>query len=536
MLQIELFPAPSPIPHPLSPTRWPGITPESVQTLRELLKENYKKWHICFNEIKFHNHITHRLLALWALGAGSQVLKAAYEFDSKEGNQRFAVAPTKTITVDEFRHHFGDENYFGAYVNFFIDLLAVKNGNGAAVLEEFVFSSRADLRMRTRFFGGLLHSFIHVGYGLEFGIPGMVVQGLALAATHSDTPGFDILIHRSTSPGDVTGVDKLVSGVKDTLSLGAGPKNIRRTDTHALTILARVMKDPEMDCKFLDPQQLFSFFANDQKARALLRHVNQWSLDTSDPKELEKKIEELLWTNTLIFTAAGLLKAERKKVRADFYLMHLVTSSLFLPSLATNLSPSSQQALLRSYLTVSLAVYIARGRPVLDVGQVFDVSLSLDNINLNGYDDDSLATAPETPTLNDVATPQPQPAEPAEPGSQSKSKPESLTIGTASGRVKPNPWHTIIPHSLLHLDDHLPKFQRAVAHYASIYGHCPRGCFSGRGIELKGIDRLDGTLFVRAGILAYNRVGRERGGRMLLSYWDFKGFYGVKRRRKMIQS
>jgi len=32
-------------------------------------------------------------------------------------------------------------------------------------------------QMLNRFLGGLLHPIIHAGYGAEFGIPGMVVEG-----------------------------------------------------------------------------------------------------------------------------------------------------------------------------------------------------------------------------------------------------------------------------------------------------------------------------------------------------------------------
>jgi hypothetical protein len=31
--------------------------------------------------------------------------------------------------------------------------------------------------MMARFLGALFHAFIHVGYGLEFGIPGLVAEG-----------------------------------------------------------------------------------------------------------------------------------------------------------------------------------------------------------------------------------------------------------------------------------------------------------------------------------------------------------------------
>ncbi len=53
------------------------------------------------------------------------------------------------------------------------------------VLEEFVFSPSANVSpvgkkqpaMLKRLLSGLVHPIIHTGYGLEFGLPGMTVEG-----------------------------------------------------------------------------------------------------------------------------------------------------------------------------------------------------------------------------------------------------------------------------------------------------------------------------------------------------------------------
>jgi len=54
-----------------------------------------------------------------------------------------------------------------------------------AVLEEHVFDQKANFdgsggvqpEMLNRFLDAILHPMIHVGYGFEFGLPGMVVEG-----------------------------------------------------------------------------------------------------------------------------------------------------------------------------------------------------------------------------------------------------------------------------------------------------------------------------------------------------------------------
>jgi hypothetical protein len=49
--------------------------------------------------------------------------------------------------------------------------------------ETFIFSKKYNLgekkpEMLSRFLSGLLHPLIHVGYGAEFGLPGLMVEGI----------------------------------------------------------------------------------------------------------------------------------------------------------------------------------------------------------------------------------------------------------------------------------------------------------------------------------------------------------------------
>ena len=77
--------------------------------------------------------------------------------------------------------------YFGAYMAFFKEKLSEKGT--ASVLEEFVFSESANIdvtmkgnkqpSMLIRFVDGLMHSLIHTAYGLEFGLPGIVIEGMS---------------------------------------------------------------------------------------------------------------------------------------------------------------------------------------------------------------------------------------------------------------------------------------------------------------------------------------------------------------------
>lgn len=63
----------------------------------------------------------------------------------------------------------------------------VKEKGSAAAIEEYIFSTKANFdpartvgeqpQMLNRLLASLLHPIIHVGYGLEFGLPGMVIEG-----------------------------------------------------------------------------------------------------------------------------------------------------------------------------------------------------------------------------------------------------------------------------------------------------------------------------------------------------------------------
>jgi hypothetical protein len=47
-------------------------------------------------------------------------------------------------------------------------------------LETFVFSDKyntGEMKMLSRFLAGLLHPMIHTGYGAEFSLPGLLVEG-----------------------------------------------------------------------------------------------------------------------------------------------------------------------------------------------------------------------------------------------------------------------------------------------------------------------------------------------------------------------
>ena len=89
-------------------------------------------------------------------------------------------------------------------------------------------------------------------------------------------------------------------------------------NVHALTILARVMKDPRFEgAGSENPRAYYEKFMKEQVG-ALTETVSEWSYDRSDPKEVERKIEELVLLNVLIYGVSGWTKD--KDYYADFLL------------------------------------------------------------------------------------------------------------------------------------------------------------------------------------------------------------------------
>lgn len=440
-----LFPSPSSPPDVLSPPRYPGASSEAVAALAFVLKDNHTRYHIFFNYNRFHNHVAHRALALYGTGASGSLIEQFYTQDC--AYQRPVVEPPEAITEENFIEHLGVENFYAAYKNFFSKVIEEKGVS--AMLEEYIFSTKYNFAegrdasaqpvMFARFLGALFHAFIHVGYGAEFGIPGMVVEGLALTSVHE----YQFLPSYLFEPSGTTAVEEattqLASLVLNTKTSTAPSQLERPPTTHAFSILAKIMQDSTFT-----PQEVKKHFNRDfdglmsEHGDTIWRYAEQWTIDPSQPGEMERKMEECFWTSTIIYSIGGWNK-DRGLV-ADFFFMHLVTSSLFLPSLLPYLPQDSQVLLLRGYFASTLGWWITRGFPRLDI---------------QGF--------------------------------------LSATSHLSSEIKVANPFLDIVQSAIIHPNEHMLKIQRAFAHFSSLYGARPKGYFKDTGLE--GAEALDGSLF-----------------------------------------
>ncbi|KAG8701174.1 hypothetical protein FRC08_004241 [Ceratobasidium sp. 394] len=446
----KLFPAPSfasAFTSPFAPTPNAGITPESTAALQRLLKENHQRFHVFFNDRRFHNHLSHHLFAAYGIGAPPSVLQAA--FDEHASYQRPAYKSPEKVTSENWTKFLGNEDYYNSYMGFFND--EIQTHGLASTFERYIFSQEANWtgdepRMLDRFVSGLLHPLIHFGHAAEFGVPGMAIEGLSQAAVHkpAHTKLFDAKFFSSDS-------DSYLSNLTSTLSLTSSTKP--KSHTHIFTILARALADSRLEagqaCRFESATKYSDTL--DSTGDIIREYVELWTVD-EDENVIRERVEELQWFVTTAFGLGGWKKDKRFK--ADFFLAHLVTSDLFIPSILSLLKPANQVTLLRAYFAVCLGLFVSRGRPALDIEGFFEYT-SLD---------------PKPPS----GTPEKLPAE-----------------------AKNNPWYTVLTYTIPHKDEHHVKAERALAHGAALYGARPKGWF--KDTELKDADKMDGSLFVRTG-------------------------------------
>jgi hypothetical protein len=89
-------------------------------------------------------------------------------------------------------------------------------------------------------------------------------------------------------------------------------------NNHAFSILAKIIQDPrfapkEMEEYISDLRGLMVAHGAD-----VWRYAEQWTIDLSQPGEIERKMEECIWTNTIIYAIGGW--SEEKSFTASFHL------------------------------------------------------------------------------------------------------------------------------------------------------------------------------------------------------------------------
>lgn len=97
---------------------------------------------------------------------------------------------------EHFARHLGDEDYYHDYLLFFRDEIQARGWED--VVQEYLF--RKDARandMLARLLAGVMHPYIYLGFGVEFGQPAIIAEALAHCAVH-DGAILDYLLRAET--------------------------------------------------------------------------------------------------------------------------------------------------------------------------------------------------------------------------------------------------------------------------------------------------------------------------------------------------
>ncbi|KAJ9602241.1 hypothetical protein H2200_013361 [Cladophialophora chaetospira] len=335
---IELDPAAAGVYHV------PDISAQSGKIGSQLLQENHDRFHMYFNPSGFHNHIAHHLLTIYALGATPEELQKA--FDTNKSYQRTQF-PVKERNVEDmsdsekFQKFLGKEQYFHDFEDFFRKEIEKKGWED--VLNEHVFSrtEHAD-RIFGRMFAGFLHPLIHLGFGVEFKQPAIIVEALAQACTHSNWTG-EFLQSIEDAANSRKSSKSLVQLINESRSNEKLRKAAHWDDGNKIRdgVLIRA------------PDEMISL-------------ASQWHVK---PEELQQKTAEMI-NATVYYTGAS--QRPDKRVMFDFYYMHCVNCSVFFSAFLNEpwLKQENKARLLEWKGRLDLAMYVSRRCPELLLDEI----------------------------------------------------------------------------------------------------------------------------------------------------------------------
>lgn len=326
---------------------------------------------------------------------------------------------------------------------------------------------------------------IQIGFGLEFGDDVCVAEGLSLTCVH-DLGVLDQLFP-SEWPSKNAPLGKPESGYASSL----------------LEVYFNFAKDEILDVGPYDPDQLINTrlknaVATPEKQKRLRDLVASWDLSDLSTEGAHKLQIELGFLVTMLTSGTS---RPGKKPRIDFFLMHLLTSSIFVPSFLRILDDDAKRVFIQGYLLVGLQIAMSRGKPKL-FPQV-----------IMGY-------------TQYPAGPMPLAAEKAVDADKLHA------VGTPANKDEGNPWLRIVDNALVAHDSHVPKSIRSLVFYAQHAGDTPKGGYPNLLSEEQvkqaknmsdeerrfwtAMREIDGTIFVRGAgvimdVLGWTKEGTAQG-------------------------
>ncbi|KAH7056951.1 hypothetical protein B0J12DRAFT_568609 [Macrophomina phaseolina] len=320
-----------------------------------LLQQNHEDHHCYFNDIGFHNHISHHLFTLYALGADPAVIDQGYNTAASYQRPPVHLPPAASADMRDaaqFAAHMGDENYYLSYLLFFKAEIRARGWRD--VVREYLFQGdeRAN-RLLARLMVGVLHPWIYLGFGVEFDQPAMVAEALAQCAIHD---GDDVLEWFLKT-----------EAVAERARATVGEAKVRKTTLWEVVEQVHRMDRLKPGNEWAEgriPEGVIEW-AGDELAEITGRYVVR-------DDEYDLKSAEIM--NVAAYFCAACQNPPHIP-KLDIFTIHSVTGSIFQPLFGPNcswLSPAQRTRLLEWKARMDVAVYAARRAPAMNKAEITD--------------------------------------------------------------------------------------------------------------------------------------------------------------------
>ncbi|CAK7265298.1 hypothetical protein SEPCBS119000_001441 [Sporothrix epigloea] len=339
-------------------------TPTAANRVSSLLQTDLETHHVYFNNKGFHNHISHHLLSLYGTGADADAIQRAYDYN--EGYQRAVIpvhehskgsdSPARGPLADDWYEtvaprHLGSESYYPDFLQFFQHDIARRQKERAitglegwqAVLLDRLFSGTpAAEDLRSRLFAGFLHPLIQLMFGMEWGQPAMVAQGLAQAAIHK-LQGLDEFLRGAEKAAEeaLSEPPSILSLLREAAASPAVSSSAHWSDGNKLEqgVLARARSE-------------MAAIAARVSVPATEDGLAAWTAEMAE---------------ACVYVAASAALHPQKYPKFDFFLLHHVTSIPFFTALNsfTWVPVQAKARMLEWKIRMDLAQYAARACPPL---------------------------------------------------------------------------------------------------------------------------------------------------------------------------
>ncbi|KAE8324396.1 oxidoreductase AflY [Aspergillus sergii] len=335
----------------LSATDTPGFThvenleQRSADRASDLVMNNHSKFHTFHDEIVgFHNHISHHVLTLWALGATPDEMQAAYDFNKPFQLLTYYNDPSVNIKLRDpefFRQGLGNFELYGDYVRFFQAEVAAKGVQ--TVLNDYLFKRDTLAEdLLARLYSGFLHPFINLGFALEFQQPFLAAECLASTCMHPPYPA------------------EFLTATEQHVECNGRPRSLP-----ILSIVEGMRLDPVV-ATAVGPEDGNNRIADALLKRALkelIPHLSHFQVERTE-EDLARKTAEILQASAYICGAA---QHPRKVEALDFVMLHSLTAAVFLPTIIRQewISIETRARLLEWKGRSDLITYAALGCPKL---------------------------------------------------------------------------------------------------------------------------------------------------------------------------